>query len=417
MPHWGTTGRASRPAIGVVAGWQVYERTTPNWYLEAVLRGVAEAGAALGCDVLLSCGVDDQIERPSQVRPGWPAFGDDGDFVPVGPSNTDGLLFVSPLRTAGRRGYALDLQQSGFPVVFVGSGDGLPAVVADSTPGFREALTHLRAHGHRAVAFVSGDPLDLGDSLRRLEDFRQLRSELGLDPSEDLVAPGHHSEDGGYHAMRAIQDAGHPFTAVLASNDFSAVGAIRALAKRGLRVPEDVAVVGFDDQAGASANVPPLATISYPLAEAGRRAVGLLLDVVRGAPVPDTLTVPTKLVRRRSCGCLHRDADMAGPGEGAPPDAGGDDAVPCMMAALDRARSRLPPETLLELCRRLESTLAESATGSRLGAFEAALMTLLQRVESGGDRAQRWHDALSCLRRAVRDRLPPASRDAAENLL
>ena len=419
MPHRGATGRrTTRPAIGVVAGWQVYERTTPNWYLEAVLRGVAEAGTALGCHVLLSCGIDAQIERPSEVRPGWPVLGEQGDFVPVGPWNTDGLLFISPLRTAERRGYAFDLQRSAFPVVFVGSGDGSPAVVADSTPGFREALAHLRGHGHRAVAFVSGDPLDLGDSLRRLEDFRELRRELGLDPSEDLVAPGHHSEDGGYHSMRAILDTGHAFTAVLASNDFSAIGAMRALAERGRRVPEDVAVIGFDDEPGASANVPPLATISYPLAEAGRRAVGLLLDLMRGERrFPDTVFVPTRLVRRRSCGCLHRDADVEGPAGDPRCDEGAGDIPAGMVAALDRARSRLPPETVLDLCRRLEATLAESASGSRPGAFEATLRDLLQQVEAGGDRAQRWHAALSCLRRAARRRLPPPSIEAAEDLL
>ena len=419
MPHRGATGRrTTRPAIGVVAGWQVYERTTPNWYLEAVLRGVAEAGTALGCHVLLSCGVDAQIERPSEVRPGWPVVGDQGDFVPVGPWNSDGLLFISPLRTRERRGYAHDLQRSGFPVVFVGSGDGFPAVVADSTPGFREALAHLKEHGHRAVAFVSGDPLDLGDSLKRLQDFRSLRHELGLDPSDDLVAPGHHCEDGGYHAMRAILDTGHEFTAVLASNDFSAIGAMRALAERGRRVPEDVALIGFDDEPGASANVPPLATISYPLAEAGRRAVGLLLDLMRGERrLPDTLFVPTRLVRRRSCGCLHRDADVAGSTGDARRDAGGQDTAVGMVAALDRARSRLPAETVLELCRRLEAALTESATGRRPGAFEAALRGLLQQVEGGGDRAQRWHAALSCLRHAARRRLPPPALDAAEDLL
>ena len=77
--------------------------------------------------------------------------------------------------------------------------------------------------------------------------------------------------------MRAILATARGFTAVLASNDTSAIGAMRALAEAGRRVPEDVAVVGFDDQPGASANVPPLATISYPLAEAGRRAVEVLL--------------------------------------------------------------------------------------------------------------------------------------------
>ena len=76
----GVSGSYRRPTIGVVAGWQVYERTTPNWFLEAVLRGVADAGATLGCDVLLSCGVDGQTAEPTDVRPGWPVTGDEGGF-------------------------------------------------------------------------------------------------------------------------------------------------------------------------------------------------------------------------------------------------------------------------------------------------------------------------------------------------
>jgi diguanylate cyclase (GGDEF)-like protein len=412
------TVRGVRPAIGVVAGWQVYERTTPNWFLEAVLRGVAEAGEALGCDVLLSCGVGAQIEDPREVRPAWPVPGEEVDFVPVGPWNTDGLVFVSPLRTAARRGFAQQLQAAGFPVAFVGSGDGTPAVVADSAAGFREALEHLRAHGHRAVAFVSGDPLDGGDSFHRLAAFRGLRVALGLDESEDLVAPGLHSEEGGYHAMRAILAVGHPFTAVLASNDTSAVGALRALAESGRRVPEDVAVVGFDDQPGASANVPPLASVSFPLAEAGRRAVEVVLSLIEGRPSSaETITVPTRLIRRRSCGCLHRDADVTGAPPGPAPAAEGGDVALAMVLALERARPHLPPSTVVELCRHLEAGLARSVREGTSAPFAAALMDLLQRVEAGGDRAQRWHPALTALRARVVPRLAPADRGAAEDLL
>jgi diguanylate cyclase (GGDEF)-like protein len=401
-----------------VAGWQVYERTTPNWFLEGILRGAAEAGAAFGCDVLLSCGIAAQIDDPAEVHPGWPTLDRDVDFVPVGSWNTDGLVFVSPLRSAVRRQYALDLQRAGFPVVFVGTGDGLPSIVADSAPGLRGALEHLRAHGHRSVAFLSGDPWDLGDSFTRLAQFRSLRTELGLDESEELVAPGLHTEEGGYQAMRAILDAGHPFSAVLASNDTSALGALRALAERGRRVPEDVAVVGFDDQPGASANVPPLASIGYPLADAGWRAVELLLGLVHGQlTLPQTVPVPTRLIRRRSCGCLHRDASTAGEPPEVPAFLPGEDVPAAMVRALEHAPPRLSAPVVLDLCRRLETGLLDSVAAGSSAPFEAALMEILQRVESGGDRAQRWHAALTCLRRAVRSRVGAGSLEAAEDLL
>jgi hypothetical protein len=370
--------RGSRPTIGVVAGWQAYERTTPNWFLEAVMRGAAEAGATLGCDVLLSCGVEALIDDPAEVRPGWPVLGDQGDFVPVGPWNTDGLVFVSPLRTAARRGYALSLQQSGFPVVFVGSGDGIPAVVADSGPGSgRRSLPRRLAP---AIAYL-GDPLtSRGPRGSRLPPAAPW---LGLDASEALVAAGLHSEEGGFQAMRTILASGRPFTAVLSSNDTSAIGAIRALAEAGRRVPEDVAIVGFDDQPGASAHVPPLATIGYPLADAGRRAVGLLLDLIRcGHDVPETIAVPTKLIRRRSCGCLHKDANTAGAEASAPAQAAAASAPTAMVRALDRAPSKLPEATVRD---RAASSPPHGKRDSRLSrAFEVALGLLQRRVRRTG---------------------------------
>jgi diguanylate cyclase (GGDEF)-like protein len=404
-----------RTTIGVLAGWQVYERTTPNWFLEAVLRGVAEAGRALDCDVLLSCGVDSRIDDPRLVRPAWPTGGEEGDFVPVGSWNTDGLVFVSPLRTAVRRGYAHALLEEGFPVVFVGSGDGHPAVVADSAHGFRQALEHLRAHGHHRVAFVSGDPLDGGDSRTRLADFIRLRQDLGLDESGNLIAPGLHSEEGGYEAMRAILAQDAAFTAVLASNDTSAIGAIRALAEAGRRVPQDVAVIGFDDQPAASAHVPPLATVHYPLADAGRRATELLVDLIRqGRRPPDTTTIAATLLVRRSCGCLRRLAEPEALAATTVPSA---DAAQRMASAVAQAGSTLDPAIAFAICEGLADAFETSRREGSPAAFEAALAELLQRVEAEGDRAHRWHPALSCLRRGLPADLSSAARLAAEDLL
>ena len=403
-----------RTTIGVLAGWQVYERTTPNWYLEAVFRGVAESGRALDCDVFLSCGIDSRIDDPGLVRPAWPTVDGGESFVPVGSWNTDGLVFVSPLRTASRREYAHALQEEGFPVVFVGGGDGHPAVVADSADGFRQALEHLRAHGHRRVAFVSGDPLDSGDSRTRLADFTRLGRVLGLE-SGDLIAPGLHSEEGGYEAMRTILAKGKAFSAVLASNDTSAIGAIRALAEAGRRVPQDVAVIGFDDQPAASAQVPPLATVHYPLAEAGRRATELLVDLIRlGRRPPDTTAIPARLLVRRSCGCLRRLAE--------PDDSGASASLPFhlarrMAAAVGHAGSTLDPATSLALCERLADAFEASRREGSPTAFEGALAELLQRVEADGDRAHRWHPALSGLRRGLPTELSSAARIAAEDLL
>jgi diguanylate cyclase (GGDEF)-like protein len=392
--------RRERPLIGVLAGWQFYERTTPNWFLELLFLGISDAARRLGCDVLLACGVSTPVDSPAAARPAWPIVSDDADFVPVGPGNTDGLVFISPLRAERRCAYARQLQADGFPVVFVGGGDGTPAVVADSEMGFRLALAHLSAHGHRSVAYIAGDPQDPGDSLARLSSFRSLRESLGLDPDEALIEPGLHSEPGGFAAMQRILARGHPFTAVLASNDSSAIGAMRALGEAGLRIPEDVAVVGFDDTPEAAAQVPPLATVRYPLFETGGKALERLVDVILGTPgLPDTIAIPTLFVGRRSCGCLPRDV---GSFESPPVSVPGEDRVhataQAMAAEAERAGSRLAPEAAFGLCRRLVQGVMASLGDGVADHFEQSLLELLQKIEEAGDRAHDWQAGLSRLR-------------------
>jgi diguanylate cyclase (GGDEF)-like protein len=414
--------RPRRPTIGVLAGWQVYERTTINWFLAALLQGVTQGARDLGCDLLLACGLGPRIGDPHDARPAWPALGEEVDFVPVGSWNTDGLLVLSPLRTEARREFARRLQAAGHPLVFVGAGDGRPSVEVDSLAGIRQALEHLRGHGHERIAFVAGDPLDAGDSTRRLDAFRRLMPELGLRLAEPLVAHGHHSEQGGYDAMGAILGRGEPLTAVIASNDMSAIGAMRALAEAGLDVPGDVAVVGFDDHLMASAHVPPLTTVRYPLAQAGRVAVERLVEAIRGEHgLPETVDIPPLLVARRSCGCLPRDA-AAPP---VPAGAGGaddlvDEIASGMAAAAQQSGAVMRPTTAAHVCWRLANGLQQSLAEGAPAAFEAALIDLLQRLEAAGDRAHLWQPALSRLRQAVPRLLgkaPAASTAAAEELL
>jgi diguanylate cyclase (GGDEF)-like protein len=398
----------------VLAGWQIYERTTTNWFLEALLRGVMEGAREHGCDLLLACGIGDRIDGTGDLRPAWPATGDDVHFVPVGGWNTDGLVVLSPLRTEARRSQARSLQAGGHPVVFVGAGDGRPTVEIDSAAGIRQALEHLRSHGHSRIAFVAGDPLDRGDSALRLAAFRRMLPALGLESDEELIEHGRHSEPGGYDAMRAILARSRAFTAVVASNDLSAIGAMRALAEAGRDVPGDVAVVGFDDHLMASAHVPPLTSVRYPLAEAGRRAVELLARALaEGRALPETTAIPPVLVGRRSCGCLP--CEPVGPGIAA-----ADETIPLadavaaeMAAAALRSGAVATAAAAAASCRALLAGLQGSLRAGTPKAFDSALIALLQRLEASGDRAHRWQPALSVLRRAAPSLLPAAAGGSA----
>ena len=414
--------RGARRTIGVLAGWQVYERTTTNWFLEDLLRGVMDAARERGCDLLLSCGIGDRIHDAADAWPGWPVVDDHSHFVPVGGWNCDGIVVLSPLRTASRREHVRQLQDAGHALVFVGTGDGRPCVEIDSDVGIRLALEHLRGHGHTRAAFVAGDPMDAGDSALRLAAFRRLAPALGFACEDELVAWGCHSERGGHEALRAILAQGRAFSAVVASNDSSAIGAMRALAEAGREVPGEVAVIGFDDHLMASAHVPPLASVRYPLAEAGRRAVELLVDgLLEGREVPDAVAIPPAFVGRRSCGCLPREPEVVPAVAAAETIASPLEATALRMAAAAQQSGAVPgANDASALSRALVESLQRSL-GERSGAaFERSLTEFLQQLEAAGDRAHSWQAAVSVLRRALPRLLPagePGAAALAEDLL
>jgi DNA-binding LacI/PurR family transcriptional regulator len=163
---------------------------------------------------------------PDGIHPAWPVTSLDSDFVPVGPWNTDGLIVFAPLRHEARSLYLKALRDQGYPILFIATGEGEPMISADNESGIRQSVAHLVDHGHRRIAFVAGDPDDKGDSESRLSAYRLAISESGLSTDPRLVVPGWHSFSGGYYAVRKIIDSGVKFTALLASDDSSAIGAM-----------------------------------------------------------------------------------------------------------------------------------------------------------------------------------------------
>jgi DNA-binding LacI/PurR family transcriptional regulator len=181
--------------------------------------------------------------------------------------------------------------------------DGQPGITigSDNLAGGRLAAQHFIRLGRRRIAFL-GDASDHYPEFR--DRFMGLRDGLrsaGLAPVAHPLAPAISSEAEGARAMHALLETGAPIDAVFAASDLLALGALSALAERGLAVPEDVAVLGFDDiPAGAVAN-PPLSTIAQDSAAAGRELVGALLALIRGER-PANRTLPVQLRARRSCG-------------------------------------------------------------------------------------------------------------------
>jgi signal transduction histidine kinase/ActR/RegA family two-component response regulator len=220
--------------------------------------------------------------------------------VPVGPWNTDGLIVINPLVSEEALEDVRRFRADGHPVVFLNDGQEGPTVSPDNAVGIEQAVAHLAAHGHRRIAYaycMTGD----GPERRAAYEAAVRRHGLDLDPA--LQFDGRHWKDGGREAVEHWLREGVELTAVLASNDASARGALLRLQELGKRVPEDVAVVGFDDMLEAIATDPAMTSIHAPIDESARTALELLLAQIRGEAVAPLTVMPSRLVVRGSCGC------------------------------------------------------------------------------------------------------------------
>ncbi|MFZ0305111.1 MAG: LacI family DNA-binding transcriptional regulator [Terracidiphilus sp.] len=183
--------------------------------------------------------------------------------------------------------------------------DGVTNVVLDHHRAAELALNHLYGLGHRKIAFMHGQPFS-SDSDERWKGLVIVAERLGLEIKPELVVNldrDMSSPELGYPVVQQLLAAREPFTAIVAFNDISAIGAIRALKDCNLRVPEDVSVIGFDDIKAAAFTLPRLTTINQPLEEIGRIATQSLLNRIHNTEVPrNEIKVDPVLMIRESTG-------------------------------------------------------------------------------------------------------------------
>ena len=183
--------------------------------------------------------------------------------------------------------------------------EGVTNVVLNHARAAELTLTHLHALGHRKIAFMRGQPFS-SDSDERWKSLVAVAARLGLEIKPELVVSLNRdmsSPELGYPVVQQLLASQQPFTALVAFNDFSAMGAIRALEDVGLRVPRDVSVIGFDDIKAAAYTLPRLTTINQPLAEIGRIATQSLLNRIHGTETPrEEIVVEPTLAVRESTG-------------------------------------------------------------------------------------------------------------------
>jgi DNA-binding LacI/PurR family transcriptional regulator len=183
---------------------------------------------------------------------------------------------------------------------------GVPSVLVDSRPGMDALVEHVvTVHGRRRLAFISGPPLN-PESEIRLAVLKELLARHGLEFDPRLCATGYFHTPSGAKAALDLLDSGVPFDGLIVANDAMALSAVEALRGRGVRIPRDVVVTGFDDLVLSRLASPPLTTVRQPLERMGTTAVNLILDQLAGRPVPERVELPVEFVARASCGCGER---------------------------------------------------------------------------------------------------------------
>jgi diguanylate cyclase (GGDEF)-like protein/PAS domain S-box-containing protein len=273
----------------------VLSSITGGFFYGEVLSGIVqEVAAAGGCVTLLrTLGTDATRDEH------WPA---PKVTVPVGLDHVDGYIAIAQ---ACDDEFLHMLRAAGKPVVVTNNTIGAvdaASVVADNSGGVIAAVEHLIEHGHSRIAFVGN--LNQTDMVERHAGYCQAMAEHGLAVDDLFIPSTDHVETGGEAAADALLSVLPRVTAVVTSTDRVALGLIRALVARGVRVPQDVAVIGFDNVEMGWQNWPPLATIDQQVVGIGTRAAQLLIAEIAGERVEHRrYTVAATLVSRMSCGC------------------------------------------------------------------------------------------------------------------
>jgi len=255
-----------------------------------ILRGIEAATRQAGFDLLIASQPEDQARKLIHS--------------PLGTHNTDGLLIFGDLADGPSLAQFTRLN---FPVVLLyhaaPPGSGITSIQIENKNGARLLVSHLiEVHGARRIVFLRG-PQGNEDSGWREIGYRQALAEHQLEFDPRLVETGNFAQEGGRKAIATLLQNGVPFDAVFAGDDGTAIGALAALNQAGLGVPEDVAVVGFDDMLPSRYLNPPLTTVRAPTEEVGREAVKQLVRRIQTGQAEAEVLLPTELVIRQSCGC------------------------------------------------------------------------------------------------------------------
>jgi LacI family transcriptional regulator len=257
-------------------------------FFSEIIRGIDHVAQAAGYHILVSSSHESKDEIDAALRSMR--------------GRVDGMIIMSSDLEAQRTLHAL---QGSFPVVLLNGGAEAKAfdtITLENHEGARKMTRHLVPLGHRRIAMISG-PQRNYDAAERLRGYGTALSENGIEVEKSLIVQGDFSELSGHRAVEQLLALESRPTAIFAANDSMAIGALSALRENNLRVPEDMAVAGFDDIPLARYMNPPLSTVHVDISQLGERAAALLLlSLQKGLRTHEHLQLSTTLVIRASCG-------------------------------------------------------------------------------------------------------------------
>jgi len=420
--------RSSRPPIDKARQrYALLVDSLDDEHEHSVVLGTLTAARELDCKIVVVAGGPvDAIEPRLKVN--------NFAFDLVRPDNVLGVLVLSSaignaigparLETWLARYANMPVCCMGVPIA------GHVSVKVDNGAGIREAVRHLiEVHGKRNIGFIRG-PAQSEEAEVRLAAYREALLQHGIEPDARWVADGDYNRPSGAQAIRTILDqrrvSVHALDALVCANDYMALGALDELSRRGIHVPEQIALTGFDDVPSAAEASPTLTTVRQPGNELGREGLKQLLLLAGGAPKTGDRVLPVDLKLRRSCGCLSLDVGLAERVQTGTNPASFEAALiqrrQVIVAELARAAHGSFGACGSDWESTLLSALLEELREGTQGALSRRVQRLLQKLEQSGSDLAAAPRVVATLRRQslpcvtgntdARDRLEEAIADA-----
>jgi len=301
--------------------------------------------------------------------------------------------------------------------------EGIPGVTVDNYHGMQAIVEHLiQVHNRRRIAFIRGQA-NHQEALERYQAYLDVLKQRQIPFDPELVYQGNFKESGGVEGVKTLLDDRHvDFDALVAASDNMAIGAMKTLQMRGIRIPTDVAVAGLNGEDQGLMITPPLTTAPLHFFEQAYQAASMVIQMIEGQQVPPKVVLPTQMTIRQSCGCSD---PLVAHAEASPHTEKLDsftDEIRMLDALVfgDSSQKMVLPqdETLQQVFPTLLKSFLAESQGKSEGEFLQLFSETISQTANAIDSFQRWHEIISLLRQfAISQLSDPASRLRIENLV